>query len=178
MKDVQVHELPTQATILDPLKTQYHKKGSFFSYKPLLMKTIKKISTVYYDEPTVNIKLLVDKLIKTVLSTSIAHRNLIINQVPCSVQLPINEDKLALVIGNVINTIISLTHNDHLHICSFQRSEITLRVENTDLSRNRSFTSFLESTSAIAERLDILLKIEGYYGKGSDVSLRFLNRAA
>ncbi len=178
MKTIQTHELPIQARNLNPLNSMYRENGSFFSNTSERMEALANTTRKFEAEPVIRIKPLVDKLINTVLSTSVSRRNLIINDISSHVQLAMNENKLALVIGNIINNIVSLAQDDCLHICYLQSGEIVLRLENTNLSRNRSFVVALETTLIIAERFGIGLKIEEFYGKGSDVSVHFVKKAA
>jgi hypothetical protein len=125
----------------------------------------------------ISVKPLISKLINTILPKSIAHRNLLINDVPPELQIPVNENKLALVIGNLINNIISVTYNDCIRIDAAQNGKIAVRLRNTDLSQNQSFIVSLETILVIAERFGITLKLEEFYGKGTDVSVCFLKAA-
>ena len=137
-----------------------------------------KPPTEFESTPAVCVKTLIDKLITAVLPTCIEHRTLILNDVSPDFQFEITESKFALVVGNLISNIISFTKEDCLHICVLGSGEIVLRLENTNLSRNRSFLVALETILFIAERFGISLKIEEFYGKGSDVSVHFLKNAA
>ena len=178
MKNATHYERSSQATILNPLKSLYNESGSFFYFNSTRMNTHVNPATEFETEPAVSIKPLIDKLINSVLHTSVEHRTLIINEVPPHFQFEINENKLALVIGNLIRDIISFTQDDCLHICVLGNGEIILRLENTNLSRNKSFVVSLETMLIIAERFGISLKIEEFYGKGSDVSIHFLKKVA
>jgi len=178
MKNFKPNQGPSQQQILIPMKSTYHARGSFFSYKSARMNNQLKPSTEFESIPPVCVKTLIDKLITAVLPTSIEHRTLILNDVPPDYQFKINESKFALVVGNIISNIISFTKEDCLHICVLGRGEIVLRLENTNLSRNRSFIVALETILYVAERFGINLKIEEFYGKGSDVSVHFLKNAA
>jgi len=178
MKNFTPYGRSSQTTILNPLKTLYNESGSFFSFNSTRMSTYVNPAAEFENEPAVRVKQLIDKLIRSVLHTSVQRRTLIMNEVPADFQFEINENKLALVIGNLISDIISFTHDDCLHICVLGSGEIVLRLENTNLSRNRSFVVSLETMLIIAERFGISLKIEEFYGKGSDVSINFLKHAA
>lgn len=125
----------------------------------------------------IRIKPLIGKLINTILPKSIAHRNLVINDVPAELQIPVNENKLALVIGNLINNIINVTYDDCIRIDARQNGEIAVRLRNTDLSQNQPFIVSLETILVIAERFGITLRLEEFYGKGTDVSVCFLKAA-
>ena len=171
------YELPIQANDIDPLKKAYHGNGSYFSSKAERMEALANTIKKFEDEPVTQIRPLVDKLINAVLPESVSHRNFIVNDISSSVQMPINENKLALIIGNLISNIVTLAQNDCLHICYLQSGEIVLRLENTNLSRNKSFVVSLEAILIVAERFGIGLKIEEFYGKGSDVSVHFLKAA-
>lgn len=178
MKPIHAHELPNQNRNLNPLKSVYHGTGNLFPNIAERMEALANTAKKFEAEPITRIKPLVDKLINTVLSTSVARRNHIVNDISSNVQLAMNENKLALVIGNLITNIVSLAQDDCLHICYLQSGEIVLRLENTNLSRNKSFVVALEATLIIAERFGVGLKIEEFYGKGSDVSVHFLKKAA
>jgi len=178
MKNFTSYGRSSQATILNPLKSLYNESGSFFSFNSTRLNTSVNPAAEFETEPAVSVKPLIDKLINAVLHTSIERRTLIMNDVPPDFQFEINENKLALVIGNLICDIISIAHDDCLHICVLGSGEIVLRLENTNLSRNRSFVVSLETILFIAERFGISLKIEEFYGKGSDVSVHFLKNVA
>ena len=178
MKDLPTDEKPLQDTILNPLKSLYHEKGSFFSYKPIYMKTETNTDATIENNQAVRIKPLIDSLINSVLSTCVARHNLIINDVPQELQMTIGEDKLALVVGNLMSNVINFVQDDCLHIDASNSGEIILRLNNTNLSRNKSFVVSLETILFIAERFGISLKIEEFYGKGTDVSVCFLKKAA
>jgi hypothetical protein len=178
MKNFTSYERPSQTRILNPLKSLYNENGSFFSYNPISMKTLLSDPTKFEIQPAIKVKPLIDKLIKAVLFTSVEQRIPIINDVSADFQLVINEDKFAFVVGNLICSIINFSYDDHLQICVLKNDVIVLRLENTNLSRNKSFVVSLESILVIAERLGISLKIEEFYGKGSDVSICFLRDAA
>lgn len=180
MKNQTTYEDPIQSLvlILRPLKDLYHESGSFFSSKPSRMKTFENENKKFEADAVISIKPVIDQLITTVLPTSVSRRNLIVNDIASTVQLPMSEDKLALVVGNIINNIVTMAYDDCLHICYLQSGEIVLRLENTNLSRNRSFVVSLEAILVVAERLGINLKIDEFYGKGSDVSVQFLKKAA
>ena len=177
MKNIRPHETQPQIQT-NPLKNPCPENGSFFSTKFDRMEILANTTRKFEAEPVIRIKPLIDKLISTVLSTSVSRRNYIVNDISTGVLLPMNENKLALVIGNLINNIISLAQDDCLHICYLQSGEIVLRLENTNLSRNKSFVVSLEAILIIAERFGISLKIEEFYGKGSDVSVHFVKKAA
>jgi len=168
----------SQTTLLNPLKSLYNESGSFFSFNSTRMNTYVNPAAAFETEPAVSVKPLIDKLINSVLHTSVERRTLITNDIPPDFKAEINENKLALVVGNLISDIISIAQDDCLHICVLRSGEIVLRLENTNLSRNRSFVVSLETILLIAERFGISLKIEEFYGKGSDVSIHFLKNVA
>lgn len=178
MKNLTTNERSSPESILIPMENPYHESGSFFSYKSACMNGQVKTKTEFESTPAVCAKPLIDKLITAVLPTSVEHRTLILNDVPSDFQFEINENKVALVIGNLISNVISFTKDDCLHICVLRSGEIVLRLENTNLSRNKSFVVALDTILFIAERFGISLKIDEFYGKGSDVSVHFLKKAA
>ncbi len=178
MKNFTSNERSRQASILNPLKSLYNESGSFFYFNSTRMNTYVNPAAEFESEPATSVKPLIDKLINAVLHTSVEQRTQIMNEVPSDFQFEINENKLALVVGNLISDIISFTKDDCLHICVLRSGEIVLRLENTNLSRNKSFVVSLETMLIIAERFGISLKIEEFYGKGSDVSVHFLKTAA
>ena len=178
MKNDHTHEEPEQTRNLNRMKNIYQANGSLFPNASDRMEALANTTKKFDSEPITRIKPLIDKLIDTVLSTSVSRRNYIVNDISSNVQLAMNENKLALVIGNLIINIVSLAHDDCLHICYLQSGEIVLRLEKTNLSRNKSFVVALEAILIIAERFGICLKIEEFYGKGSDVSVHFVKKAA
>lgn len=178
MKTIQTHELINQPRNPNPLKNMYRENGSFFSNMAERMEALANTTKKFEAEPVIKIRPLIDKLINSVLSTSVLRRNHIVNDVPSNVQLGMNENKLALVIGNIIINIVTFAQDDCLHICYLQTGEIVLRLENTNLSRNKSFVVSLEAILIIAERFGVGLKIEEFYGKGSDVSVHFLKKTS
>ncbi|HET9747571.1 MAG TPA: hypothetical protein VFP97_17765 [Chitinophagaceae bacterium] len=178
MKKTLTHEMPGQPRNPHPLKSQCHESSSLFPDTSDRMEALANTAKKFEAEPVIRIKPMIDKLINTVLSAGLAGRNHIINDVAANVQLAINENKLALVVGNLIDNIVTFAQDDCLHVCYLQSGEIVLRLENTNLSRNKSFRVSLEAILTIARRFGIGLKIEEFYGKGSDVSVHFEKKAA
>jgi hypothetical protein len=180
VKNQTTYEDPIQSLVqvLRPLKDLYHGNGSFFSLKPNPMKTHENENQKPEAETVISLKPVIDQLITAVLPASVSRRNLIVNDIASHIRIPLSEVKLALVAGNIINNIVSMAYDDCLHICYLQSGEIVFRLENTNLSRNRSFVVSLEAILVVAERLGIKLKIDEFYGKGSDVSVQFLKKAA
>jgi signal transduction histidine kinase len=178
METMPDHKMPGQPRNPRRLKSPRHESDSLFPNTSDRVKALAKTTKKFEAEPVIQVKPMIDKLINTVLSAEVSRRNHIINDVAANVQLAINENKLALVVGNLINNIITFAQDDCLHVCYLQSGEIVLRLENTNLSRNKSFIVSLEAILIIARRFGIGLKIEESYGKGSDVSVHFVEKAA
>src|SRR5688572_31255524 len=84
-------------------------------------------------------KSLIDHLCRSVLTVSVQGRNLLINDVPAGLPATRDEDHMALVLGQLIHTIVSHTTDDCIRInASEDGSLTTIRLRSQKITYDES----------------------------------------
>lgn len=126
----------------------------------------------------VQVKPIIDKLISGMLPGCTKRGNFIINSVCPELRILIDENILALVMGNLINDALKFTENDRLNISSSVKGEIIVSSKKISLAKNRSFIVCVDALQVVAQRFGAPVCITGSFENGTVLSVHFEKIAA
>lgn len=121
-----------------------------------------------------NAKTVTDKLIKVLLPVSIKKHSFIINDLSRDLTLPVNENLLSLVIGNLMKEILSHTQNECLRVENNDKGTICFKVKSGKLEFNRPFMIFLDNLKVISRQMGGDIYVAEIQEPGTELSVNFL----
>jgi signal transduction histidine kinase len=130
------------------------------------------------EKKPVRVKSVIDKLISVMLPGSTKRGNIIFNSVCPELFMMIDENILALVIGNLLNDAITCTENDRLEVSSSEKGEIIVSSKKISLAKNHSFIMCVDALQVVAQRFGAPVSITGSYENGTVLSVHFEKIAA
>jgi hypothetical protein len=130
------------------------------------------------EKKPVQVKAVIDKLISVMLTGCSKRGNFIVNSVCPELRMMIDENILALVIGNLINDAITCTENDRLEVSSSEKGEIIVSSKKISLAKNRSFIVCVDALQVVAQRFGAPVSITGSFENGTVLSVHFEKIAA
>jgi len=123
---------------------------------------------------TGQLKPLVDQILYSLLSGSVKRRNLVINDVPLGLPMAIDENIVALILGNLLSDIVTHTENDCIRISAFQNGLLAvISMKNNTISYDKSFALRMQTLQLTAQKMGGVIKIDKNEGHGTIMAVSF-----
>lgn len=103
----------------------------------------------------------VDELTEGLVALAVSRRNIIINQIDREVQIGSDENMLAYVLYNLLNSVVNSTQNECIHIESVSTGDCTvIRVRNAGVYFYRTVSNGFRQVQYAAEKLGGSISID------------------
>ena len=104
--------------------------------------------------PSSNLKELISRLVNSALPTAVRRKSFIVNDIPCELYVAGNENILAAVLSNLLNTVVSHTENSCVRVSAKVYGGITLVYMKDSGYFNKSIvTCQLQELQLLAKKL-------------------------
>ena len=107
------------------------------------------------------LKSLIDHLFNSALTASVKGRNLLINDVPPGLPAATDQDLMALVLGNLLHTLISHTSDDCIRINASQDgNNATIKLRSRRIMYDTNFALSIDTIQIVAQKMGGSISVE------------------
>ncbi|MEI9943544.1 MAG: hypothetical protein WDN26_04925 [Chitinophagaceae bacterium] len=127
-------------------------------------------------QSTITLHELVEQLTVNKLPAAIHRQNIIMNNVHPALEIFADEQQVAMVLGNLLNTIISYTSNSCIRISAKTFGNVTiLHLREHSRLNNPQFISSLSDIQEMAEEIGGSVNVTSYRNEMTTVAMSFMN---
>lgn len=127
-------------------------------------------------QSTIALHLMINQLSVSSMPVAIRRRNVIVNDVPSDLVIKSDEQKLAAVLGNLLNTVIGHANDSYIRITAKLYGGVTLlHIKENSRLNSPAFANSLVEIQELAEKIGGSVSVTSYRNDITTIALSITN---